>query len=155
MRTEYIPDRVIENSAALRKHTGNGMLSKLFARFNQMTKELNERDGFFRLQLNLGHLLTFLGMLIPLSVMWVGQIQSNAVIGRNIEVLNAEMDSQIKTTAASGQAITEHSIILKDMAGKLDSVDKIATQAMIDDDRLSRVQADIKEIRARLENLKP
>ena len=117
-----------------------------------MTKELNERDGFFRLQLNWGHLLTLLGTLIPLTAMWVGQIQSNAVIGRNIEILNAEMDSQIKTTAASGQAITEHSIILKDMAGKLDSVDKIATQAMIDDDRLSRVQADIKEIRARLEN---
>lgn len=131
------------------------MIRGVVAHLDKMANELNGRDGFFRLQLNLGHVLTFLGMLIPLSVMWVGQIQSNAVIGRNIEILNGEMDSQIKTTAASGQAVTEHSIILKDIAGKLEAVDKVATQAMIDDDRLARVQADIKEIRARLENAKP
>lgn len=152
---ERVPSRVIEASRALRKRTVRVMLSRVVENIKNMTTELNRQDGFFRLQFNLSNVLTCLATLVPLCVMWMGQVGSSAILSHNMDTLNIQMESQIKSNAAAQQSIIEHTMMLKDIAAKLDSVDKVATTAMIDDDRLSRVQADIKEIRARVENWNP
>jgi hypothetical protein len=102
------------------------MFDRAFQRIERMAEETNGKNGIFKLQFTLGHMIelgVLLSVLIPL---WVGQVGADA------------------TSRASLDQIKSH----------LDKIDETARVALIDDDRLQRVTEDIKEIRAELSDIK-
>jgi hypothetical protein len=102
------------------------MFDKAFQRIERMATEENAKNGIFKLQFTLGHLIelgVLLSVLIPL---WIGQVAADATSKASLE--------QIK--------------------GHLDSIDQTARMALIDDDRLQRVTADIKDIKDEISDIK-
>jgi hypothetical protein len=104
----------------------------IFQKFFQIVETQNQKNGLFKVQFNLGHLFTIVGLLLVIIPMWIGMVSDNAVSRETL-----------KQTTAS----------LEDIKLHLNSIDKTATMALVDDDRLLRVQADVKEINARVQEI--
>jgi uncharacterized membrane protein (DUF106 family) len=122
------PDR----SIAYGRIANNGkepMVSRILKKLDAMAVEHNSQSEFFKLQFNLGHLLTIAGILAVIVPMWINVIAD---------------DAQARLS------LTETHAVLEDLKLHVNSIDKEVTMAVIDDDRLQRVQADVKEIQARI-----
>jgi hypothetical protein len=130
MQISELPNGSIENA----RFTGDGkraiMVSRILKKLNTMVEEHNAENSFFKLQFNLGHVLTIMGILAVIVPMWIN------VIGDD---------------AQARMSLVETHAILEEMKTHISAIDKEVTMAVIDDDRLMRVQADVKEIQARVQ----
>ena len=102
------------------------MFEKALHRIEHMAEETNGKNGIFKLQFTLGHLIelgVLLSVLIPL---WIGQVGADA------------------TSRASLDQIKQH----------LNAIDETARMALLDDDRLQRVTQDIKDIKTEISEIK-
>lgn len=136
---------------ALPQRNASDMFNEFCDRLQEMAQETNSKDGFFKLQFNLGHLITLGSLLIPLVLMWSEQVANNAVSARALEEHSKALSELTASMKAAEDSLITHTLTLQQMSAQLTEITKTAQQAMIDDDRLTRVQADIKEIIARVE----
>jgi hypothetical protein len=117
----------------------------------------NGKEGFFKLSLNLGHIVAMLGTIsaiLPFVVsVWIGQIQNDVVSHKALEDHTKALSDLTASMKATEMALVTHTLALAEIQKQVGSIDTKVQMAVVDDDRLMRVQADIKEIQARVEGM--
>lgn len=109
----------------------------------EFVETANKKDGLWRLQFNLGHLLTFVGIIIMVIPMWYGQVANDVEARRALEQTKISLETIQSETKISLDEIKLH----------LNSIDKTTTMSLVDDDRLLRVQEDIKSIQGEIQQI--
>jgi peptidoglycan hydrolase CwlO-like protein len=112
----------------------------MLSNIHEFVENQNSKNGLWRLQFNLGHLLTFIGIIIVVIPMWYGQVSNDVEARRSLNETKNALEHIQNETKTSLEEIKVH----------LNSIDKTTTMSLVDDDRLLRVQEDIKQIQAEI-----
>jgi peptidoglycan hydrolase CwlO-like protein len=109
----------------------------------EFVENQNSKNGLWRIQFNLGHLLTFVGIIIVVIPMWYSQVANDVESRRSLNETKDALQNIQQETKVSLDEIKLH----------LNSIDKTTTMSLVDDDRLLRVQEDIKSIQGEIQQI--